>query len=43
VDVGTNSEFYPAQHSVIGFYKPNGNCLLRGMNWALNIALKRLS
>jgi hypothetical protein len=33
VYVRTNSEFYPTQQSVIGFYNRDGKCLLRGTTW----------
>ena len=40
-------EFWPMQHSVIGFYNRVGRCLLRGTNWVfkqngLHFALKEL-
>jgi len=29
----TNSEFCPVQHSMIGFYKRDGKCVLRRTHW----------
>jgi hypothetical protein len=33
VDLKTDNEFFPTQHSVIGLYNRDGRCLLRGTNW----------
>ena len=32
VDFETNSDDFPIQHYLIGFYNREGVCLLRGMN-----------
>jgi len=33
VDLRTNSDYIPIQHSLTGFYNRDGVCLLRGTNW----------
>ena len=34
VDLRTNSDYFPIQHYLTGFYNWDGVCLLRGTNWA---------
>jgi hypothetical protein len=34
VDLRTNSDYFPIQHKVTGFYNRDGECLLRGTDWA---------
>jgi hypothetical protein len=36
VDLGTNSYYFPIQHSLTGFYNLDGVCLLRGTDWICN-------
>ena len=36
VDLRTNSDYFPIQHKLIGFYNPNEKCLMRGTDWVLN-------
>ena len=33
VDLRTNSDYFPIQHYLIGFYNREGVCLLRGTSW----------
>ena len=33
VDLRTNSDYFPIQHKLIGFYNGEGECLLRGTDW----------
>ena len=33
VDLRTNSDYFPVQHSLTGSYKREGVCLLRGTDW----------
>ena len=33
MDLRTNSDYFPTQHSLTGFYNRDGVCLLRGMDW----------
>jgi len=33
VDLRTNSDCFPIQHQLTGFYNRDGECLLRGMDW----------
>ena len=33
VDLRTNSDYFPIQHLLTGFYNPDGQCLLRGTDW----------
>ena len=33
VDLRTNSDYFPIQHSLTGFYNRDGVCLLRGTDW----------
>jgi hypothetical protein len=33
VDLRTNSDYFPIQHELAGFYNRDGVCLLRGMDW----------
>ena len=30
VDLRTNSDYFPIQHQLVGFYNRDGECLLRG-------------
>jgi hypothetical protein len=39
VDLRTNSDYFPMQHSVVGFYNLDGVCLLRGTDWSLMYSL----
>ena len=32
VDLRTNSDYFPMQHKLVGFYNRDGVCLLRGTN-----------
>ena len=41
MDLRTNGEFCPVQHSVIGFYNRDGKCSLRGLH-VLRKGLKSL-
>jgi len=34
VDLKTNIDYFPTQHSLTGFYNGDGVCLLRGTNWS---------
>ena len=34
VDLRTNSDYFPIQHQLTGFYNPDGVCLLRGTDWS---------
>ena len=36
MDLRTNSYYFPIQHQLIGFYKRDGVCLLRGTTFFLN-------
>jgi hypothetical protein len=36
VDLRTNSDYFPIQHELTGFYNPDGVCLLRGTDWGFN-------
>jgi hypothetical protein len=33
VDMRTNSDYFPTQHKMTGFYNRDGECLLRGTGW----------
>jgi len=33
VDLRTNSDYFPIQHQLAGFYNRDGECLLRGTDW----------
>ena len=33
VDLRTNSDYFPIQHLLTGFYNGDGVCLLRGTDW----------
>ena len=33
VDLRTNSDYFPIQHYLTGFYNRDGVCLLRGTDW----------
>ena len=33
MDFGTNSDYFPIQHQLTGFYNRDGVCLLRGTDW----------
>jgi hypothetical protein len=33
VDLKTNSDYFPIQHQLTGFYNRDGQCLLRGTDW----------
>ena len=33
VDLRTNSDYFPIQHQLTGFYNRDGVCLLRGTDW----------
>ena len=35
VDMTTNSDYFPIQHWLTGFYNRDGECLLRGTDWIL--------
>jgi hypothetical protein len=35
MDLRTNSDYFPMQHYLSGFYNRDGVCLLRGTNWIL--------
>ena len=37
VDLRTNSDYCSIQHKLVGFYNRDGECLLRGTDWVLNI------
>jgi len=37
VDLRTNSDHFPIQYWLTGFYNRDGVCLLRGMDWSLYI------
>jgi len=36
VDLRANSDYFTIQHSLAGFYKRDGVCLLRGTSWIFN-------
>ena len=33
VDLRTNSDYFPIQHKLTGFYNRDEKCLLRGKDW----------
>jgi hypothetical protein len=33
VDLRTNSDYFPIQHSLTGLHNRDGECLLRGKDW----------
>ena len=35
VDLRTNSDYFPIQHKITGFYNQDGECLLHGTDWGL--------
>jgi len=37
MDLSTNSDYFPIQHYLTGLYNPDGECLLRGTDYNLNI------
>ena len=37
VDLRTNSDYFPIQHYLTGFYNRDGVCLLRGTDWVSHI------
>ena len=39
VDLRRNSDYFPVQLLVVGFYNLDGVCLLRGTNWSLMYSL----
>ena len=41
VDLRTNSDYFPIQHLLTGFYNKDGVCLLRGTDCILNATCER--
>jgi len=39
VDLRTNSDYFPIQHSLTGFCNRDGECLLRGTDWVTHVIL----
>ena len=39
VDLRTNSDYFPIQHSLTGLYNRDGVCLLSGTNWVFKCNL----
>ena len=37
VDLRTNSDYFPIQHWLVGFYNRDGVCLLRGTDWVFKL------
>ena len=43
MDLRINSDYFPVQHLLIGFYNRDGVCLLRGANWVFKLSLQMVS
>jgi hypothetical protein len=43
MDLRTNSDDFPAQHSVIGSYNRDGECLLRGKKWVFKYSIIQIN
>ena len=43
VDLRTNSDYFPIQHQLTGFYNWDGVCLLRGTDWVFKYSSGQLS
>ena len=39
MDLRTNSDYFPIQHELTGFYNRDGECLLRGTDWVFKCNL----